>query len=153
MERIGRQGDRFLLSGHLVEVGRDAAVDQRRDHHHQHAPANALDGAGGDQLVDRLEDDPASGQQDKQCFDDAGDIFNLVVAIGVALIGWEIGLFHREQCDQGRHQIHRGVDRLRDDTDRAAGEPGHHFHDDQTDIGADRHHGGSGFSVHVQLPE
>ncbi len=117
MKRIGSQRDRLLLSGHLVEVGRDTAVDQRRDHHHQYAPANALDGGWLQDLVDGFEDDPARGQQDKQCFDDAGDIFNLVVTIGVAFIGREIGLFHREQGDQGRHQIHGGVDRLRDDTD------------------------------------
>lgn len=136
MQCIGGQGHGLFLLGYPVEVGGDAAVDQRREQHDQHTETDPLDRGWRDQFADGLEYYPAGCQQDQQRFDHTGDVFNFVMTVGVALVGGNIRFAYGHQRDQCRHQVHGRVNGLGNNTDGTAQYAGKYLHDNQGDIGA-----------------
>ena len=79
-----------------TEVGED------RERHHGDADAEPVDFGADDELVRRLVDDHPGAEQDQHPLDRGGEVFDLLVAVGMLGVGRLVGFADREVGDRPR---------------------------------------------------
>ena len=91
-----------------------------------------------DEPPHRLEDDDAGAEQDQHALDRRGEVLDLLVAVGVVLVGRLVGLAHREEGHHRRDQVDARVGRLGEDRDRAGDRRRRELEHDQQRVRGDR---------------
>ncbi len=113
-----RAGDPRLFA-RRAEQPRDAHVHHRREGDHGDADTEGVDLGADHQAPGRLEDDDPGADEDQHPLDRRSEVLRLFVAVGVVLVGRDVGAANRDQGDERRHEVDGGVDCLGQDRDRS----------------------------------
>src|SRR5215204_4489898 len=118
-------------------------VGDRREADHRDAETERIDRRALGQPPDRLVDDHPGPDQDQHALDRGREVLDLRVAEGMIRVGRLIGLAHRQEGDDRRHEVDRRVDRLGDDRYGAGDHARDELHRDQEQVRDDRNGGGA----------
>ena len=97
-----------------------------------------------DQVAHGLEGDDHAADEDEHALDGRGHVLDLLVAVGVRLVGRHVGRAHREERDDRGDEVGGRVQGLGQQRDRARDDAGDRLQQDERRVRGDRERRGAG---------
>ena len=132
-----------VASARRESVRETTQVHDDRHGQHRDADAEALHAGALDQVAHGLEGDDHAADEDEHALDGRGHVLDLLVAVGVRLVGRHVGRAHREERDDRGDEVGGRVQGLGEQRDRARDGAGDRLEQDERRVRGDRERRGA----------
>src|SRR6516164_8535048 len=144
MQGIGFEGFARVTFGDPPEGAGAREVNGQRAEKNEDGEQTGFDVNGvKEQAVEGLDDDVNRGEDEKTGFDKGGKVFELAVAVGMALVGGPVRDAHREKGDDCRDKVEAGVQGFGEDAEAVCANDQEGFQTEQERGRTDAEEGGA----------